>query len=81
MVFEKKYIDFKIKFDIISVHSGVAQSVEQTAVNRRVRGSSPLAGAIWFSLLSVWLYYSSALTNPVLITNFIFGKVDFKLIF
>ena len=26
-------------------YSGVAQSVEQTAVNRRVRGSSPLAGA------------------------------------
>src|SRR5690606_2572729 len=28
-------------------HSGVAQSVEQAAVNRRVVGSSPTAGAIY----------------------------------
>jgi predicted membrane protein len=41
------FLTLKKFFCIIPIHkhSGVAQSVEQTAVNRRVAGSSPAAGA------------------------------------
>ncbi len=33
----------------ILLYSGIAQSVERSAVNRSVKGSSPFPGAIWSS--------------------------------